>query len=934
MPTFYDSKGQSHILTEQIGRGGEGTVFVCPNDDNLVAKIYHEPVSDEKAEKLRWMADNKKDHLLKVAAWIVDTLHEKPAGKTVGFLMPNVKAKEIHELYSLKSRRVYFPDATWQFLVHTAANLARAFYNLHKSEHVMGDVNHGNCVVLADGTVKLIDCDSYSIKKDGSRYPCEVGVATHLAPELQGKNLRDVERLTAHDNFGLAVIIFQLLFLGRHPFAGVYLGEEEKSLEDCIRELRFAYGSDAKSRQVKQPPGTLALSAASPRIAEMFERAFLTENRPESQEWIEALEDLSNNLKQCGIHPGHHYFHSLNACPWCEIEAKTGLMFFPLVSGKRSSDDEGFNIFTVESLIASLSVTQTLPALPNRPTGWVQPSQFAQNVQKRVRNRLITMAVVQFLVTALFVVLFGGCAVFIPSMIILGICLVSFDNFNKSQKIDLEVRLELAEREWKRLEDEWSKAQSSAALNKDIGEIKKRINEYQNLHKVNHEKLKLIREQTFRRQLDEHLESFKVTESHITGVGESNLAILRSFGIKTAADIETNRLRSIPRTGDLILQKLFDWRKKLERDFKYEPDAEISQNEKNQIEREVVVLRQKLGREIGTMLIPLRSISLQTRQQQSHLASQSEQVVQNLAQARNDFESIAMKIPAFITMAIIAMLMVFWGNYLHSPSVPVSYNSGRANSSQNSYGSGGTKIVPPTVKDNGIGSARGSVNSSTSQYSDNYQVSAYLTNEKIEAMTDWERQSAAKTLKKEALEITSYTIAEQKLRLANRLVKNDLDTLKQLSYALYENGKMSDSLKILEDIRKVNADDSTIEIYIGMNYIKLNRFKDARQIFNQNIKRFSTSEAYFNLGLAHKGLKDYNAATNSFRKALDLRANDADTQFELVLCLSKAGKKDEAKLELEKLEDLNTSKAEQAVEIMNERITFTVKKQLDEKSIR
>src|ERR1700712_5600635 len=123
MPVYYDSQKKSDSLTERIGSGGEGTVYVCPNDFGLVAKIYHETISDEKAEKLRWMAVHKNDNLLKVAAWIVDTLHDAPDGKVVGFLMPNVKAKEIHELYSLKSRRVYFPHATWKFLIHTAANL-------------------------------------------------------------------------------------------------------------------------------------------------------------------------------------------------------------------------------------------------------------------------------------------------------------------------------------------------------------------------------------------------------------------------------------------------------------------------------------------------------------------------------------------------------------------------------------------------------------------------------------------------------------------------------------------------------------------------------------------------------------------------------------------------------------------------------------------
>ena len=148
MPTFYDSQNKPYVLTEQLGRGGEGAVFSCEDDFELVAKIYHEPVTEEKAEKLRWMAENKNEHLLKVAAWVVDVLKDAPDGKVVGFLMPNVRAKEIHELYSLKSRRVHFPEATWHFLVHTAANLARGFYSLHRDEHVMGDINHGNCVVL------------------------------------------------------------------------------------------------------------------------------------------------------------------------------------------------------------------------------------------------------------------------------------------------------------------------------------------------------------------------------------------------------------------------------------------------------------------------------------------------------------------------------------------------------------------------------------------------------------------------------------------------------------------------------------------------------------------------------------------------------------------------------------------------------------------
>ena len=388
MLTFYDSQNQPYVLGEQIGRGGEGAVFSC-EDLTVVAKIYHEPIDEEKAEKLRWMARNKDEHLLKVAAWVIDVLHDSPNGKVVGFLMPNVRAKEIHELYSLKSRRVYFPEATWHFLVHTSANVARAFYSLHKHEHVMGDVNHGNCVVLADGTVKMIDCDSYSIKTNKMRYRCDVGVATHLAPELQNVDLGEIEREANHDNFGLAVIIFQLLFLGRHPFSGNYTGAEDKSLEECIAEHRFAYGEKAELRQVKQPPGTLSLSQVSPRIAVLFERAFSSENknRPEPREWIEALEDLSDNLEQCSFHPGHHYFNALANCPWCEIESQTGVMLFPFISSAKTGDGEQqFNIFTIENLISNFGISTNLPAKPPKPEILPMPSPEIIEAQQITKN--------------------------------------------------------------------------------------------------------------------------------------------------------------------------------------------------------------------------------------------------------------------------------------------------------------------------------------------------------------------------------------------------------------------------------------------------------------------------------------------------------------------------------------------------------------------
>jgi DNA-binding helix-hairpin-helix protein with protein kinase domain len=51
-------------------------------------------------------------------------------------------------------------------------------------------------------------------------------VAQFTPPEIQKSRQHfRMERTANHDNFGLAILIFQLLFFGRHPYSGVYSRE-------------------------------------------------------------------------------------------------------------------------------------------------------------------------------------------------------------------------------------------------------------------------------------------------------------------------------------------------------------------------------------------------------------------------------------------------------------------------------------------------------------------------------------------------------------------------------------------------------------------------------------------------------------------------------------------------------------------------------------
>jgi DNA-binding helix-hairpin-helix protein with protein kinase domain len=143
MNDLFDSKGRRIPLGKELGTGGEGTVYAVPALSNdVVAKVYHKPLSVEKQAKLQAMVKGCDAPLSKVAAWPVATLHSPLAGAVRGFLMPRATGYEpIHHLYSPAQRKQQFPDIDWAFLVNVARNVAAAFDTIHAHGHIIGDVN-------------------------------------------------------------------------------------------------------------------------------------------------------------------------------------------------------------------------------------------------------------------------------------------------------------------------------------------------------------------------------------------------------------------------------------------------------------------------------------------------------------------------------------------------------------------------------------------------------------------------------------------------------------------------------------------------------------------------------------------------------------------------------------------------------------------------
>ena len=303
---LFDPAGSVVRLGPQLGpKGGEGCVYEVSSDQGLVAKIFHKPAELDKRAKLIHMIGLTTSGLTSFAAWPKSLLLDRHH-KLLGFLMPKAIGVEIHEVFSRTQRSTAFPGKEWNFSVRVARNCSAAFDEIHNAGGAIGDVNEGNLLVGQNGMVSLIDYDSYQMTANGRTWTCDVGVPIWTAPELQGRDFRGLHRTVNTDLFSLALLIFKILFMGRHPFAGVPLTTAETTLERCIAEFRFAFTCNSQLLHIKPPPGVFPFEALPQAFRKMFDRAFLhgseqPDARPSAKEWVTYLpiaQELQNRMNE------------------------------------------------------------------------------------------------------------------------------------------------------------------------------------------------------------------------------------------------------------------------------------------------------------------------------------------------------------------------------------------------------------------------------------------------------------------------------------------------------------------------------------------------------------------------------------------------------------------------------------------------------------
>lgn len=344
-------------LGQLIGQGGAGSVYLSSELPGSVIKIYGPSNSakdlESYARKLEAMLEVPPDLVdlgldgqpynrfrggeqFVQIAWPTSTVHDI-RGNFLGYVMPSVVTAGTASLESVMDDR----DAQQLGMsigighrVTLAAQLAKVISQLHAVGHYLVDLKPVNLNFYKKTLfMAILDCDGFSICGKKGRFEASQHTEDYLAPEFQatGDPNRDPQ---AQDRFGLGVIIFRLLNLGIHPFAGRPLDNSvPNEQQEKIAQRLYPYGLTPHARVAPLVKSVHECIPDDLRV--MFDKTFIGKpaQRPPAKEWADILETYarrqSGRIVQCASVPAHWHFAGM-ACSQCLQEAMRNALLAPV----------------------------------------------------------------------------------------------------------------------------------------------------------------------------------------------------------------------------------------------------------------------------------------------------------------------------------------------------------------------------------------------------------------------------------------------------------------------------------------------------------------------------------------------------------------------------------------------------------------------------
>lgn len=308
--TIWTGDGRQLKLDALLKSGGAGSVYRVHGSTSEVAKIYHANVDHahylrkieamlKLSPKLPDLSDGGRTYVQ--IAWPEATLFDKNK-RFIGFLMPAVDVRATSELECIlqerQARSMNLPTGLGAKIT-LAANLSAVIAELHAQRHYVVDLKPVNLRFYPQSLyMAMLDCDGFSIQGQGERFTAPQITPDYLAPEFQAKALTSAGE-EQQDRFALAVVVFQLLNFGLHPYSGRPKSDTlATDIPGRIRQRAYAYG--LRSNSYQSPNLSSGHEAIPIELRTMFDRAFAGADagRPSAAEWRSLLTSYAQRTNQ------------------------------------------------------------------------------------------------------------------------------------------------------------------------------------------------------------------------------------------------------------------------------------------------------------------------------------------------------------------------------------------------------------------------------------------------------------------------------------------------------------------------------------------------------------------------------------------------------------------------------------------------------------
>jgi hypothetical protein len=287
---LYDQEGNRVMLGPPVAPpGGEGAVHAT--DRGLVCKIYRpERLRASTLAKLRLMISKPIMHAS--ICWPRGLVFNDKQ-EFAGYLMGRASGKNLDRVLGESYLEKTFPQWNRVHLTTLALSVLEAIQFLHTRNVLLGDINLHNFLIEDEQRISLVDADSFQIEG----FPCGVGQAPFVAPELLDQNLSRVLRTFENEHFAVATLVFMILMPGQSPYAHEGGGTPAEN----VRKGHFPYSrnKDHPGRGAPKGRWTNIWSYFPLPLKETFHRVFTDGQRLSTAAWIKTVGNYLANMAAC-----------------------------------------------------------------------------------------------------------------------------------------------------------------------------------------------------------------------------------------------------------------------------------------------------------------------------------------------------------------------------------------------------------------------------------------------------------------------------------------------------------------------------------------------------------------------------------------------------------------------------------------------------------